>query len=92
MTTLKQLIHASLFTAQDSLQQIKQLLKQKDTELREKFDPQSSVSGLIKEKSDFIDLILTGCWQHFLGVHAHHLCLLAVGGYGRRELFPYSDI
>jgi len=92
VTTLHKPINAALFTAPDSLQQIKQLLKQKDTELREKFDPQSSVSGLIKEKSDFIDLILTGCWQYFLGKYAHHLCLIAVGGYGRRELFPYSDI
>ncbi len=76
----------------DSLLQYKQLLKQKDDDLRQKFDPHSSVSGLLEEKSDFIDEILSRCWQHYLGDHAQSLSLIAVGGYGRRELFPYSDI
>ncbi|MEQ1528977.1 MAG: [protein-PII] uridylyltransferase [Methylococcales bacterium] len=85
-------IQLSLFAEQDSLQQFKQLLKQKDIELRQKFDPHKSVSELLKEKSDFIDHVLGCCWQHFLGKYAQQLCLIAVGGYGRRELFPYSDI
>jgi [protein-PII] uridylyltransferase len=51
-----------------------------------------SFSNLLKENSDFIDEILTSSWQHFLADHAENLCLIAVGGYGRRELFPHSDI
>lgn len=86
------IIKPSLFLEQDRLQSFKQLLKQKDTELRQKFNPQSSVSDLLREKSDFIDEILTSCWQYFLAEHAPRLSLIAVGGYGRRELFPYSDI
>jgi len=89
---LKNYINVSLFAQKDSLTQFKHLIKQKDLELKLKFDPQQSVSDLLKEKSDFIDLILTCCWQHFLGDHASQLSLCAVGGYGRRELFPHSDI
>lgn len=85
-------IQPSIFAENNSLQHVKQLLKQKDTELRQKFNPHKSVSKLLKEKSDFIDNLLRGCWQHFLGEHAGQLSLCAVGGYGRRELFPYSDI
>ncbi|MFZ2313169.1 MAG: [protein-PII] uridylyltransferase [Methylobacter sp.] len=92
MIELNKPINAALFAKKDSLQQFKQLLKQKDIELRQKFDPQKSVSKLLKEKSDFIDNILSCCWQHFLGEYATQLSLIAVGGYGRRELFPYSDI
>jgi [protein-PII] uridylyltransferase len=94
VTELNKSINAALFAKhkQDNLQQFKQLLKQKDIELRHKFDPHKSVSKLLKEKSDFIDDILSCCWQHFLGGHARQLSLIAVGGYGRRELFPYSDI
>jgi [protein-PII] uridylyltransferase len=85
-------IGPSLFAEKDSLQQFKHLIKEKADELRQKFDPHSSVAGLLKEKSDFIDDILSCCWRHFLAKHAERLSLLAVGGYGRRELFPYSDI
>jgi len=92
VTALNKNINAAIFAEKDSLQQFKQLLKQKDTELRQKFNPHKSVSKLLKEKSDFIDEILSCCWQHFLGEHADQLMLCAVGGYGRRELFPYSDI
>lgn len=81
-----------LFARQNNLQPFKHLLKQKDSELQQKFDPHHSVSDLLKERSDFIDEILSGCWRHFLGDYALQLSLIAVGGYGRRELFPYSDI
>jgi [protein-PII] uridylyltransferase len=89
---LNAIIKPSLFLEQDRLHAFKQLLKQKDAELRQKFDPQSSVSELLREKSDFIDEILSSCWQYFLAARAPRLSLIAVGGYGRRELFPYSDI
>lgn len=92
MTALNKIFNTDIFTENNCLQLFKQLLKQKDTELRQKFNPHKSVSNLLKEKSDFIDEILSCCWRHFLGEYAKQLTLIAVGGYGRRELFPYSDI
>ena len=85
-------INSSLFAAPDSLLEFKLLLKNQNTRLREKFNPHHSVSELLEEKSDFIDQILSCCCQHFLGGYSPVLALCAVGGYGRRELFPYSDI
>lgn len=85
-------ITASLFEEPHNVQQFRQLLKQKNAELERKFDPHQSVSKLLLEKTVFIDKTLSVCWQHFLGEYAQQLCLIAVGGYGRRELFPYSDI
>ncbi len=85
-------INPGWFEEKDTLQRFKQYIKQHDQSLKEKFNPYESVNELLKEKSDFIDALLTVSWRHFLGNQAQNLCLMAVGGYGRRELFPHSDI
>lgn len=92
ITPLDNPFEPSLFASENVLMTFKNLLKTKENELREKFDPKVSVSKLLREKSDFLDNLLTVCWEHFLGNHAKTLTLCAVGGYGRREMFPYSDI
>ena len=89
---MNKVITSDWFSEKDHLQQFKHLIKLKDHELRQKFDPQTSVGDLLKEKADFIDGILTASWHHFLGCQSENLCLIAIGGYGRRELFPHSDI
>ncbi len=83
---------AGLFSETEWVPSFKRLLKQKNADLEAQFDPHQSVSDLIEAKSDFIDVLLTASWRHFLGSYAANLSLIAVGGYGRRELFPYSDI
>jgi [protein-PII] uridylyltransferase len=85
-------LFADLFAPGNAQERFKQLIKQKNAELRAEFDPQQSVAGLLIEKAAFIDAILSHCWRHFLGEHAAQLGLIAVGGYGRREMFPHSDI
>lgn len=89
---MNRLNNATAFVEKDSLQYFKQLLREKHVQLEQQFDPYNSVAGLLKERSDFIDEILSCCWRHFLGEYGLQLSLVAVGGYGRRELFPYSDI
>ncbi|TAN49874.1 MAG: [protein-PII] uridylyltransferase [Methylococcaceae bacterium] len=61
-------------------------------ELVERFDADEAIANLLHERADFIDHLLSACWPHFLGEYADALCLVAVGGYGRRELHPHSDI
>ncbi len=56
----------------------------------ELFDQGAPVVQLIREFSDQLDGLLKQLWYHFLPETRNSL--LAVGGYGRQELHPYSDI
>ncbi|MDG6773006.1 [protein-PII] uridylyltransferase [Thiomicrorhabdus sp. ZW0627] len=57
----------------------------------DQFDDGAAVAELVKERATFVDQILKKIWQHFIPEHIN-ASLLAVGGYGRGELHPYSDI
>lgn len=56
----------------------------------ERFDQGHPVSALIKERATFIDQILKKIWHHHF--KTDRFALIAVGGYGRSELHPYSDV
>lgn len=53
---------------------------------------QQPINVLVKARAHFIDDVLVQLWHNF-DLHKHkELCLIAVGGYGRGELHPCSDI
>lgn len=62
------------------------------------FDNGVSVTQLIKARAAFIDHILSLCWLRFSwdenlsSLRKSRISLVAVGGYGRGELLPNSDI
>lgn len=61
------------------------------TLLQERFHTQTDASELIPLNTYIIDKLLKNIWK----LHEfpdHSAALIAVGGYGRRELFPESDI
>ena len=59
-----------------------------DSHFRETLDAVT----LVHCRSQFMDQLLAFAWQQFFPEHATNISLLAVGGYGRGELHPRSDI
>ncbi|HUP92044.1 MAG TPA: [protein-PII] uridylyltransferase [Solimonas sp.] len=47
---------------------------------------------LVHARAHLVDEVLRAAWQKFLPDSARGLALVAVGGYGRGELLPHSDI
>jgi [protein-PII] uridylyltransferase len=70
----------------------KERLRHESAELIDRFRHGVPAAELIRARSDVMDELLGACWNHFLGPLADRLALVAVGGYGRRELHPHSDI
>ncbi len=68
-------------------------LNQSNEQIYQDFDRGVSIQELVHQKSELIDRVLKFCCKHFIGEkYAPGFSLVAVGGYGRRELLPGSDI
>jgi [protein-PII] uridylyltransferase len=50
------------------------------------------IRRLVRDRAGFVDQILRLAWRRFDWSTDADIALLAVGGYGRGELHPYSDI
>ena len=60
--------------------------------LTERFERGESVDDLVRLRSAIVDLLLTHLWHQNAADLADKAALVAVGGYGRGELHPYSDV
>ncbi|MGK4475651.1 bifunctional uridylyltransferase/uridylyl-removing protein GlnD [Aeromonas molluscorum] len=60
--------------------------------LHERFDAGDNIIELVATRSLYMDQLLTRLWHKFGFDQETHLTLIAVGGYGRGELHPHSDI
>src|SRR6186713_1148042 len=67
-------------------------LKGANTELIERFRADESVEVLVHARAELIDAILREVWRSQLPAGYESWTLAAVGGYGRGELHPHSDV
>ena len=62
-------------------------------ELRVQFIAKGQAAPVLRERTSVVDSFVQECFAETLGAAMDEgVVLLAVGGYGRRELFPYSDV
>jgi [protein-PII] uridylyltransferase len=72
---------------------VRALIQSAQDELRERFLAEENVEVLVRSRALFIDTLLRCMWQQLLEpALAAKLSLAAVGGYGRGELHPQSDV
>ena len=62
-----------------------------EKQLQESFESGHSIREIVRSRSDIIDEALIFLWNH-AELDQTDLSLFAVGGYGRREMLPYSDV
>ena len=84
-----QALHAGDMT--ETLLAGKQVLKNFNDHQFENFKKGTPTAQLLHERSLFIDQLLQQIWKHFLP-EEKSAALIAVGGYGREEMQPYSDV
>ncbi len=68
----------------------KQSLTDGDMILDQAFINGADINELVHRRAWFVDQILIQAWEYL--VNDKNICLVAVGGYGRGELHPGSDI
>lgn len=64
-------------------------------ELRKSFGAQHDGAALVKRRSGIVDKLIERLWLEHIGPDEFGpagLTVVAIGGYGRQQLFPYSDI
>jgi [protein-PII] uridylyltransferase len=75
-----------------SREEYRRLLGQAHEELKARFLAEEPVETLVHARAALIDAVLRQAWFEHLGNSDRHGALVAVGGYGRGELHPCSDI
>ena len=71
---------------------LKQHVECFDNWLEDAFNQGKSVIDLVHARSDYLDTLLARLWHEYQFDKLPNMSLIAVGGYGRHELHPLSDI
>ena len=86
-------LHADACPQQDTAwaMQARERVARADAALAQRFDRGDDVDGLTTRRAAGIDAMVRDAWQQCVPANAR-LALFAVGGYGRGELYPHSDV
>ncbi len=83
---------AALAAGAALLPTVREQLARVGADLDRRFLAEEDVRTLVRERAGYLDAILRCLWAHHGLAADPRVALLAVGGYGRGELHPHSDI
>jgi [protein-PII] uridylyltransferase len=85
-------VPAALEEGQFSPVTFRQVLDQGSELLKDRFAADEPIEDLVRDRARLVDVALRAAWVSHAGKFTGDLGLVAVGGYGRGELHPSSDI
>src|SRR6202047_1589297 len=73
---------------------LQELYAEETAKIREHFEASGDGKEAIRDRAFLIDSVVIELWHEVTGAGdpLEGFCIAAMGGYGRRALFPYSDI
>ena len=83
---------AALDAGEDRVAAFRKVLADGDASLKQRFADDEPVEALVRDRARLVDIVLRRAWTLHVGAREKDVDLIAVGGYGRGELHPCSDI
>ena len=73
---------------------LQDLYAEESARIQKRFEESGDGKAAIRDRSALIDSVVTELWNEVTAASGpiEGFCIAAMGGYGRRALFPYSDI
>ena len=81
-----------LTLANGDIGKVRRLLDGVTAAFVEMFLASKPITQLVHDRARLVDLVIIDAWQRVAGKYASVFTLAAVGGYGRHELHPFSDV
>jgi len=88
----QRLASITLAVPAEAISAFRATLDEADQALKARFALDEPVETLVRDRAQLVDLVLVRAWALHTASHGAELALVAVGGYGRGELHPCSDI
>ena len=85
------IIHKGELAKAQLIQSLRQALTTADECLASKFHQKESVDDLVKARAWVVDRLILNAWDNLIPA-GDDIALVAVGGFGRGELHPHSDV